>query len=813
MGRKRDRFWDYAEELKGRFKCNYCKREFPGGASRIKSHLAGVKGRDIVICDVVPEHVQKEAYEATQATNKKLENASTSSKYMESTIASTSISTTIQKEKFVTQSEEEYMAEIVLNNVVDRLVTKAFSLAIKDNDFKWGFEEELKNISDTLFKIKVVLHQKRQVSDKPVRIWLMELRNVAYEVDNVLDEFNNEIIQQKVLLQNQMIDQVRSFSFCNHNKIKTIKQSLDKLVNGVAGFGLRTELLKSIIKIRLGKNEDSFLNESEVFGRECEVVEIVNKLISSSNQQVISVLPIIGMAGHGKTTLAKVLYNHEEIKKHFDVLGWVHVSENLEVEEISRKICESLKIDSTNLERKKYFLVLDDIWIKDHDKWDILRSRLVGINSNTRITIIVTTRSNKVAQIMGTLPPHSLEKLSKADCWSILKKRVFADEGKSLTFDLEASGMEIAKRCRGIPLVARVLGEAMCFTCDKNEWLAIKNDKIWDLLDDNSDIFPALKLWFDNLPIPSLKQCFTYCALFPKDYDIKKDEVIQYWMAEGFLEPAKEGNTTMENIGNMYFNILLATSFFQNVRNDDYGNIISCKMHGLVRDFALSISNFETLILERDSMDDTSNVQRLFVPYDGRTTLGTSFNGDGFIKLRTLIVENFDFDDMLSNFKCLRVLKLSVDCKMGLSDSIEQLMHLRLLHISFEIEELPQSITKLYNLQTLRIEECPRLKKLPEDLSNLFNLRHINIRVDAIPTPKNMGRLTNLQTLSLFAVGPDEGFRIKELGPLMNLRGEIKIRNLEHVEGEEEAKSAKFKRKGNIQLGIILASSSGRGHF
>ena len=102
MGRKRDRFWDYAEDLKGRFKCNFCKHEFPRGASRIKSHLAGVKGRDIVICDVVSEDVQKEAYEATQATNKKLESASTSSKYMESTIASTSIST-IQKEKFVTQ--------------------------------------------------------------------------------------------------------------------------------------------------------------------------------------------------------------------------------------------------------------------------------------------------------------------------------------------------------------------------------------------------------------------------------------------------------------------------------------------------------------------------------------------------------------------------------------------------------------------------------------------------------------------------------------------------------------------------------------
>ncbi|XP_065634950.1 putative disease resistance protein RGA3 [Quercus suber] len=708
MGRKRDRFWDYAEDLKGHFKCNYCKREFPGGASRIKSHLAGVKGRDILICDVVPEDVQKEAYEATQETNKKHKNASTSSKDKEGTLASTSIST-IQKEKFVTQRKEEYMAEIVLDDVVDRLVTKAFSLATEHIIFKWGFKEELKNLLDTLYKIKVVLHQKRRVNDESVGIWLMELRNVAYEVDNVLDEFDYEIIWQKVQLQNQMIDQVCSFSFCSHDKVKTIKQSLDKLVNDVAGFGFTTKLLKSIIKIRLDKNEDSFLNDSEVVGREFAVLKILKELISSSNQQVISVLPIVGMAGLGKTTLAKVLYNHEEIKKHFDVLAWVHVSEIFDVEKISREIHESLKIDLTNLGTRKYFLVLDDIWIEDRDKWDILRSSLEDvIHSNGRINIIVTTSSKEIAQIVKTLPPYHLEILSKDDCWSILKKRAFADEGKSLTFDLEASGREIAKRCGGVPLVARVVAGTMCFKCDKNEWLAIQKDKIWYLLDDNNnDIFSALKLCFDHLPTPSLKQCFAYCAIFPKHHDIKKDEVIQYWMAEGFLEPAKEANMLMEDIGNMYFNILLATSFFQNARKDDYGNIISCKMHDLVHDFSLSISKSETLILERDSMDNISNVQHLFVRFDGKITQGTSFSGERFKKLRTLISKNFDFEDMLSNFKFLRVLKLSEDRDsiMELPDSIEQLIHLRLLHISHtQIEELPKSITKLYNLQTLRIE-------------------------------------------------------------------------------------------------------------
>ena len=86
---------------------------------------------------------------------------------------------------------------------------------------------------------------------------------------------------------------------------------------------------------------------------------------------------------------------------------------------------------------------------------------------------------------------------------------------------------------------------------------------------------------------------------------MKKDEVIQYWMAEGFLL-AKE-DMEMEDIGDMYFNILLATSFFQNARKDAYGNIISCKMHDLVHDSALSISKFETLILEEDTVNDGSN--------------------------------------------------------------------------------------------------------------------------------------------------------------------------------------------------------------
>ena len=229
------------------------------------------------------------------------------------------------------------MDEIILDDVVESLVANAFTLATTEcSSFEWDYKEVLRNVFETLLKIKFLLHdaQKRQVSDESVRRWLTELRDVTYDADNVLDEFSYGIFWQKLHSQNQMMNQVRSFSLCNPNEVKTIKQLLDKIVNDAADFGLRMDFVNPIPNISLEMDIDCFLDDLEVFGREYNVTKIVNILISSNNQQVISILPIVGMAGLGKTTLAKIVYDHEWIKKHFGGLAWVHVSRTFNVEEI-----------------------------------------------------------------------------------------------------------------------------------------------------------------------------------------------------------------------------------------------------------------------------------------------------------------------------------------------------------------------------------------------------------------------------------------------------------------------------------------------
>ena len=249
-----------------------------------------------------------------------------------------------------------------------------------------------------------------------------------------------------------------------------------------------------------------------------------------------------------------------------------------------------------------YLLVLDDVWNKDPLKWESLISCLLGITSNVGNNIIVTSRKSNVPNVTGILPRCHLEKLSDDECWYIMKKKISHNEIVPLTLDLEAIGRDIAKKCGGVPLAAKVLGGMMYRKKEKGEWLAIRDNGIWNSEDGSNEMLQILKLSFNCLPSPSLKQCFAYCSIFPKDYEIKKEELILLWMAEGFLQPSQGSSYVMEDIGNKYFDILLTNSLFQDVEKDDCGNVKSCKMHDLVHDLALSISKFETLILEESQI-------------------------------------------------------------------------------------------------------------------------------------------------------------------------------------------------------------------
>ncbi|KAM4118582.1 hypothetical protein ACB094_02G214600 [Castanea mollissima] len=709
--------------------------------------------------------------------------------------------------------------------IISAVLGKLIPVATEQISLAWGFEQLLTELQDSLTTIQAVLAdaERRQVGEESVKLWMRRLKNVAYDVDDVLDEFAYEILRRKVEIRNQMKRKVFFFfSFSNPiafrinmaNKIKTMLKSLEKISNKAKEFEFASAgSINAIPEVIPNRETDSSLEDAEIVGMGDHVSKIVDLMLNATNE-LLSVIPIVGMPGLGKTTLAKLVYNHELVRRNFDKTIWICVSNDFDDKKILREIHESvtqnpcalqtkdviLKSLKEELQEKRYLLVLDDVWNEDRAKWDTLRSCLLGINSSAGNNIIVTTRSDIVANIMKTIHQYHLEKLSDDECWSIIKKRISTKERIPLSQDLEDIGREIAKRCQGIPLVARVLGGTMSNNIEESEWLAIQNSEVWSSLNGENEILSTLKLSFNHLS-PSLKSCFAYCAIFPKDYAMGKEELIQHWMAEGFLQPSQGNSFEMEDIGNKYFDILLANSLFQDITRDDFGDIISCKMHDLVHDLALSISKWETLHLGGNVRDgiDMSHIRHLSFIFNYWTTPTIPLSRDGMGRLRTVFSIDTNLRDKLLDLKFVRGLTLSWISRKEFK-SICELRHLRLLHVKgTDISAIPNSITKLYNLQTLVIKDCPYLRKLPKNLRNLTNLRHIKIsHADIKQMPINLGQLTCLQTLSFFVIGQKIGHRIEELGRLSQLRGGLKIFNLEHVRDKEEAKAANLVGKTRL---------------
>ncbi|XP_022761774.1 disease resistance protein RGA2-like [Durio zibethinus] len=717
---------------------------------------------------------------------------------------------------------EHKVVEAVLGAAVELTLSNVISLAAEQVSLAWGFKKDLRKFRVLLTMIQAMLQdaEEKHVRDGAVRLWLQELRDVAYEVHDVLDEFAYQNLQMKVKIQNQI-----SRKLCNFispsipvscrlkmgNKIKNINVSLRNINDQASQFGLQRKVGEMVPVPRGNQETHSLIGDSfNVVGREDDVFKIIDLLINSNTQQTLSVVSVVGMAGLGKTTLAKVVCNNEPIQDHFGKIMWVCVSDDFDVERIVVEMLESLSKNPCAIKNKdtvlrriqeelggeRYLLILDDVWNENTEKWEDLKGCLLGISRNIGSKIIVTTRSDYVAWVMGTIPEHRHypKKLVDDECWSIIKEKAFGSA--SIPLEMEVIGKDIAKKCRGVPLVARVIGGTMSNKRDKEEWLSIKNSNIWDSLERNDGILHVLKLSFDRLPSPSLKQCFAYCSNFPKDFHIDREQLIQFWMAEGFLHPSQEGHhMTMEDTGNAHFKALLSNSLFQDVERDAYGNIDVCKMHDLVHDLAVFVSKEETMVLDTDSMRDTSHIRHMSVIFNGE--LVPDILGHAAPKLHSLFSKVDVFCNFSGDLKRLRTLKLSGAYIKKLPDSLGKLKHLRFFDISrTNVTELPKSFTQLYNLQTLRVVKSS-LEKLPRGMKNLVSMRHIYFDLEKL-MPVDIGRLTCLQTLSFFFVDTEKGCRVEELGCLSQLGGKLKICNLEDVKDNAEASRANIQAKTKL---------------
>ncbi|XP_050283429.1 putative disease resistance RPP13-like protein 1 isoform X2 [Quercus robur] len=679
----------------------------------------------------------------------------------------------------------------------DRLASRDFLDFLKGRK---DIDGSLKKLKKLLRSANVVLvdAEEKQYTNPSVKEWLDELKHAVYGADDILDEIGYEALRCKVsgLIPTSVVlldTRIKSELETILNELESLTKEKDDLgLEKVAG-GVPSRPLTNFLPEEYG-----------VFGRDNDMEAIFQKFKSDDAAvNGLCVVPIVGMGGIGKTTLARLIYNDKRVAEYFDLKAWVCVSENFDSFKIAKAIFEQVTSSACDFQDisllqnkmkekfmgKKIFLVLDDVWNESYnDSVELLKVFRCGAKETK---IIVTTRSEKVASNVLTVAAIHLKQLSDEECWSLFEKHAFIN-GKASEFPiLDDIGKQIVQKCKGLPLAAKTLGGLLRCEQDPKEWTMILKSDIWNLPEEKNDILPALRLSYHFLP-SHLKRCFAYCSIFPKDYEFEREELVLLWMAQDFLQQSK-GNEGMEEIGERYFDDLVSRSLFQQSSTSESRFI----MHDLVNDLATFISGEFCFRLEEDNeLNEITEKTRHFSCYEGRFDDSKKFEILYDAKdLRTFLEKlkwswRKEYDnlwkmkcDLLKEFKTMRVLTFSSSRITELPNFVDDLKHLRYLNISDTvIKHLPDSLCKLYNLQTLILSRY--ITKFPTNTSKLINLRHLdNSKATMEEMPPQMGKMKNLRKLYVFGVGKhDDGSSIKELGELQHLSGKLSLLNLENVQ-------------------------------
>ncbi|KAJ4718000.1 Disease resistance protein [Melia azedarach] len=735
--------------------------------------------------------------------------------------------------------------------IMDREVNREVRLVI-------GVKKDVQKLTSNLETLQSVLMdaEKRQVDEGAVRIWLDKLRDISYDMDDVLDEWNTAILRSQIegeTFTNGSVHQkkrvVCSFlpfsCLCFEQvvlrrdialSIKEINEDLDAVVREKERYNFR---ISSSAEEPLRLKSTSFVDVSEIRGRDEEKNVLRSKLLceSSEEQKIVHVISIAGMGGIGKTTLAQLVYNDVEVVNNFEKRIWVSVSDPFDELRIAKAIIEALQGVACNLVElesllqyihgsiagKKFLLVLDDVWTEDYNRWEPLYNCLK--NGLCGSKILITTRKETVARVMKSSHIVTVKELSEGECWLLFKRLAFLDKSHEECEKLEEVGRKIVGKCRGLPLAAKTIGSLLRFKKTREEWQSILDSEMWKLEEFEKGLFPPLLLSYNDLP-SMVRRCFSFCAIFPKDHDIDKDQLIKLWMAQGYLglEQSKE----LETIGQEYFDALATRSFFQDFVRDDDGSITKCKMHDIVHDFAQFLTKNECFAIEGNDLTESSILCSFVKARHSMLILGkvTSFPISIFSikKLRSLVIEDSYYSlismvlpKLFNELPCLRALDMrghhrDMNLIKMIPREIGKLIHLRYLNLSKngEIEELPETLCELYNLQTLDLGWCTNLKRLPHGIGKLINLRHlINDATSLSYMPKGIERLTSLRTLSILVVnGGSHGSKVCTLDCLKNLnhiRGSLVVRGLGNATNTGEAKQAELKDKKNLfYLGLYF---------
>lgn len=600
---------------------------------------------------------------------------------------------------------------------------------------------------------------------------LRQIKDAVYDAEDLLDEYNYYALKVKVEASKNLgqdhshgpfLEFLDSVNFNgNFSKVMEIQDRLKHVFDQSMGLGLHKTPKKFDRLVR--PETCRVLDESQIFGREQELKELMQMLgvdghkrgrpaahtnTTEARRMELPVLPIVGMGGVGKTTMAQQICEDPEVRKHFHHrIIWICVSDEFEVNRLTKDALKSLGVKSEDtdtrdnlmvnlrdsVKSKKFLLVLDDMWddvLKDEKGWRTFHRTLSnGLDGSM---ILVTTRSSKVANLVSDGNHYELKGLQDGVLWNFFKLCAFGSvqswsnrpELQRIRPELERIGRAILPKLKGSPLAAKTLGRLL--KCDRSieHWEDILKSELWRLEQEETDILPALRLSYAYLP-QYMKRCFSICAIYPKDHIFQKEFLADIWVAQGYVEPQDASSC---------FDDLVNRSFFQQAAHQ-YDN--QYVIHDLLHDTAQLVSKDECFIIQHvsDLAKIPPKVRHLSI-----FTRSISCSDLVYIcaqnnKLRSLVCNdsyiNWEpfapmIDSWFKELLNIRVLSFDVSTVRKLPESIGNSIHLRYLGLlgNSTFETLPSSVSCLYHVQTINANGCI-FRRYPPGFSDLISLKKI----------------------------------------------------------------------------------------
>ncbi|KAL9310037.1 putative disease resistance protein [Arabidopsis thaliana] len=504
--------------------------------------------------------------------------------------------------------------------------------------------------------------------------------------------------------------------------------------------------------------------ESDFVGLEVNVKKLVGYLVEEDDIQIVSVT---GMGGLGKTTLARQVFNHEDVKHQFDRLAWVCVSQEFTQKSVWQTILQNLTSKENKdeilkmkeaelhdelfqlLEASKSLIVFDDIW-KDED-WDLIKPIFPPKKG---WKVLLTSRNESVA-VRGDIKYLNFkpECLAIEDSWTLFQRIAFpkkdASESK-VDEEMEDMGKQMLKHCGGLPLAIKVLGGLLAAKYTMHDWerlsINIGSHIVGRTSSTNSSIYHVLSMSFEELP-SYLKHCFLYLAHFPEDHKINVEKLSYCWAAEGISTAEDYHNAeTIQDVGESYIEELMRRNMIIWERDATALRFGTCHLHDMMREVCLFKAKEENFleiavksvgITSSSTGNSQSPCRSRRLVYQCPTTLHVERDINN-PKLRSLVVLWHDL--WVENWKLL-----------GTSFTRLKLLRvLDLFYVDFEGMKLPSGIGNLIHLRYLSLQDA-KVSRLPSSLGNLMLLIYLNLDVDTeyIFVPDVFMRMHELRYLKL----------------------------------------------------------------